>query len=117
VCAVVLLSGCMPKMTIEQMKEMMPKRPAELDQLNAFVGRWETEGQMTMAMLEEPVKTSGTNETKWDGDGWFIVNRGTCHMGDLDPMIGVETIAYDARAKKFRTSKQVGEHAIEWFAG
>lgn len=35
------LTGCMPKMTVEEMKAAMPQRPAELDHLNAFVGQWE----------------------------------------------------------------------------
>ena len=30
--------GCMPEMTIEQMREMTPERPAELDRLDAWVG-------------------------------------------------------------------------------
>ena len=49
-CAIVLSVvgtmnlGCMPKMTIAEMKAQMPKRPAELDRLNRFVGKWTGEG-------------------------------------------------------------------------
>ena len=44
-CACINLTACMKHMTIEQMKEKMPKRPAELDALNAFVGNWDFKGQ------------------------------------------------------------------------
>ncbi len=100
----VILSGCMPKMTIEEMKAMMPQRPAELDQLNAFAGRWEFEGEAKMAGLDEVLKTTGTNEAKWDGDGWFLVSRGTFRMGELGEMTGVEHWTYDTHDKKFRST-------------
>ena len=48
-CLAGLSWGCMPQMTIEQMRDAMPQRPPELDELNAFVGRWETTGEAHMA--------------------------------------------------------------------
>jgi len=36
-----VLTGCMPHMTLDEMKAQMPQRPAELDRLNAFVGQWQ----------------------------------------------------------------------------
>lgn len=104
ICALVVLSGCMPKMTIEQMKAEMPKRPAELDRLNAFVGTWDFEGTATMAMLDEPLKSSGWATTEWDGDNWYLVSRGVYSLEGLGEMKAIETWTYDAHSKKYRST-------------
>lgn len=98
-----LLSGCMPKMDLETMKQMRPKKPAELDKLNRLVGKWEFTGTCKMAGLDQELKSTGTNETKWDGDGWYLVNHGTFTMGDMGTFKGAEAWSWDAQAKKFRT--------------
>lgn len=102
--AIVLLSGCMPKMTMEEMKSMMPPRPVELDRLDAFAGEWDVEGEMTMAMIDGPIKTSGSNEAHWEGNRRYLVNRGKFGMGDLDPMEAIETWTYDAHSKIYRST-------------
>ncbi len=103
-CAPVLFAGCMPKMTIEEMKAMMPKRPVELDRLNAFVGSWEATGEMTMTGLDQPLKSTGTTESKWEGDGWYIVGRSAMNMSEFGDMQGVETWTYDTHSKKYRST-------------
>ncbi len=100
----VVLTGCMPKMTLDDMKAMTHQRPPELDKLNAFAGKWEFEGEATIAGLDEVLKTHGTNEAKWDGDGWFLVSRGTFNMAELGEMTGVETWTYDSHAKRYRST-------------
>lgn len=102
VCAVNM--GCMPKMTIEEMKQHMPQRPAELDRLNDFAGTWEWEGVSTMAMLDKPIKNSGTSVGEWSGDGWFLVSKAVFRMEGLDPMHGMETWMYDTKSKKYRST-------------
>ncbi len=99
-----LLVGCMPKMTLEEMQAMKPQRPAELDQLNAFVGTWDMTGEATMAGLDEVLKTTGTGETKWAGNGWFLVTNAKFDMDGFDSMEAVETWTYDAHSKKYRSS-------------
>ncbi len=103
-CAVLMLTGCMPKMTVEEMKAMMPERPVELDKLNAFVGEWEFTGEANFAFLEEPLQASGTNEAHWEGDNRFIVSRGVFTMGGLGEMTGHETWTYDTHSKKYRST-------------
>ncbi len=102
--AALVLSGCMPHMTLEQMKAEMPKRPAELDRLNAFVGKWQMEGEAQFAMLDEPVKITGTSESKWEGDKWYVVGRGVMRMADFPETQGLETWSYDIHAKKYRST-------------
>ena len=104
VAATVVLSGCMPKMTVEELKAMRPERPAELDKLNAFAGQWEWEGEVTMAGLDRKLRFSGKNEATWEGDGWYLVSREVGHMEELGETRGMGTWAYDVRSKKFRTT-------------
>ena len=99
-----LLVGCMPKMTLEEMKAMMPQRPAELDRLNDFVGTWDMTGEATMAGLDEVLKTTGVGETKWAGNGWFLVSNAKFEMEGLNTMEAVETWSYDAHSKKYRST-------------
>jgi hypothetical protein len=102
---VVALVGCMPKMTVEQMKAEMPKRPAELNHLEDLVGKWEGDGEVRMAMLDEPLKMHGVSEVTWgDPNKWFVVERGEYTMGPFDPMRGLGTWTYDTGAKKFRST-------------
>ena len=100
------LTGCMPTMTIEEMKAQMPQRPAELDRLDAFVGNWEYEGVVKSPMFKdvESLKTTGTSTYKWEGDGWYLVGRGTMCMEHFDDMQGVETWTYDTHSKRYRST-------------
>jgi hypothetical protein len=104
--ACVALTGCMPKMTIQEMKDQMPKRPAELDQLDAFVGKWQFEGDAHMDMIKdrESLKSSGTGEYKWSDDRWFLVGTGVMSMEEFDDMYSIETWTYDPKAKKYRST-------------
>ena len=56
------LPGCSPKMTIEEMKADMPKRPVELDKLAMFEGDWEYDGQANFAGLEQALEMKGTDQ-------------------------------------------------------
>jgi hypothetical protein len=102
-CVCVVLTGCMPKMTVADMKAQMPKRPAELDRLNAFVGKWQGDGEMKFANMDEPLKFSGTSEMKWEGDKWYIVGHGVMKLVDFPETQGLETWTYDISAKKYRS--------------
>ncbi len=99
-----ILVGCMPKMTIDDMKAAMPQRPGELDRLNAFTGKWVAEGTATMAGLAESLDAKGKNEAKWEGDGWYLVNRGSFSMGELGKIQAIETWTYDTYSKKYRNT-------------
>ena len=104
ITACMMLMGCMPKMTIEEMKTMMPQRPMELDKLNAFVGRWEFKGEADMAMLDEPIPSTGTGEIKWDDSKWFLVGDSVFKMEGFDDMRGHETWTYDTKSNRYRST-------------
>ncbi|MFQ5591412.1 MAG: DUF1579 family protein [Phycisphaerae bacterium] len=96
------IMGCMPKMSIEDMKAMRPRRPPELDKLNAFVGRWQWEGHGKIAGLDRPLRFTGERETQWEGDGWYLVTREVGNMEGLGESKLMAMWAYDARSRKFR---------------
>ena len=98
------LTGCMPKMDIEAMKEARPKRPAELDKLNTFTGTWKSTSEMTMRGVDEVLKGTGTGTAAWEGDGWYLVERGKYDMGELGKMEGLGVWTWDPKSKKYRTA-------------
>ena len=104
ITACIMLTGCMPKMTVEELKANMPQRPAELDKLNAFVGRWEFDGEGNMAGLDEALPTTGTGETQWDDSGWFLVGNSVFKLEGFDDMHGHDTWTYDTHSKKYRST-------------
>jgi len=99
-----LMTGCMPKMTIEEMRAMTPPRPVELDKLNAFVGKWKFTGETKMAMLDEAIQSTGSGETRWNDSKRFLIGNATFTMEGFDPMIGHETWTYDAHTGKYRST-------------
>ncbi len=104
VAACMVLSGCMPKMTIEEMKAHMPKRPVELDRLNAMVGTWEHEGVAKFACLDQALKTSGRSEMKWEGNRWYLVGNSDMKMESFDDTKACEIWTYDIKTRKYRSS-------------
>jgi hypothetical protein len=104
VFACVALAGCMRKMTIEEMKAKMPERPAELDRLDAFVGKWQSDGEAKFAVLDEPIKISGTSEAEWDDSRWFVVSREVFDMEHFGESNGLGTWTYDIHDKEYRST-------------
>jgi|GEM_PF-3910431 len=104
VFACTMLTGCMPKMTVEEMKAQMPERAAELDQLESFIGKWEFTGKASMSMLEESLETTGVSEYEWGGGQGFMIGRGAFTMHPFDEGYGVETWTYDSKAEIFRST-------------
>lgn len=101
----VALTGCMPKMTVEKMKEMAPKqKPSELDRLNVLVGKWEGDATSKVMGMEEKITGKGTSQIHWEGDGWILVERGEYEMKDVGKMKGIGIWSWDSRAKRYRTT-------------
>ncbi len=102
--ATVLLAGCVPSLTMEEVKAMRPERPPELDKLNAFAGNWEMKGEFRIAGLDELIEISGSAEAEWEADGWYLVSRFTLSPGELGDVQGQEMWTYDTHAKKYRNT-------------
>ena len=106
------LAGCASQMTAAEMQEIMSERPAELDKLNAFVGKWEMTSAAESEMQDEPLTASGTMEAAWQGDGWYLVQNAVFRMGDDVEMKGIEIWTYDRHSKKYRFTWVGGGGAI-----
>lgn len=94
----------MPKMTIEEMKAMMPERPAALDKLNMMVGTWAHEGTARFAAMDEPLKMTARTTAKMAGNGWYLVESGTYSMPGFDDMYGMTIWTYDMGRERFRVT-------------
>jgi hypothetical protein len=121
IAVVVLVTGCMPKLTIEDIRACIPEKPAELEQLNVFVGEWDFTGEMTITGLDQKLSYTGEGKADWEGDGWYLVSRGSGRMEELGDSHGMEAWTYDANGKQFRTaaisnSGSVGT-GIAWYDG
>lgn len=103
VLASVALAGCMPRMVVEEIKLGPPRRPPELDKLDAFVGRWEVAGEAIMPGLDRTQAFSGENEAHWEGQGWYLVSRGVSRMEAADAIEGMAVWTFDRRSGKFRS--------------
>ncbi len=101
--ASVPLAGCMPKMTIEEMKAEMPQRPAELDRLDIFVGEWESTGEVDFGFLDQTLEATSTMTCEWANDDWYLVCHEDAEMEELGKMKGTWVWGHGGRAKKYRT--------------
>lgn len=102
-CASVPLTGCMPKMTIEQMKADMPERPGELDRLDFLVGEWEYTGEADFGFLDQALEVTSTIACEWANDDWYLVCHEDAEMEELGKIKVTWVWSYDGRAKKYRT--------------
>ena len=102
VWVIAFVSGCMPKMTLESIKQMQPPRPVELDRLEMLLGEWETTGEVRMAVLDEPMRTTGSNIATWALDRRMVVEHASLDMGPLGKMTGMSIWSWDPTIKKYR---------------
>ena len=94
------LTSCLPEMTAEKLKEMMSKKPAELEKLNVFAGKWADIGKANILGLD--IETTFTSDTKWGGNGWYLVFTRNFTMEGFDDVEFVETWTYDQHDKVYR---------------
>jgi Protein of unknown function (DUF1579) len=77
-------------------------RPAALDRLNLFIGRWLTEGA-TVATPEVPsVRIIASDVYQWGPGGQFVMHPAYGRIGEQD-VGGLEVIGYDPTTDQFRT--------------
>ena len=96
------LVGCQP--SEEEMATMLkqPPRPAELEQLEAFIGNWSGDAEVKVAGMDEVQKSTGSHSTEWAVDKWVLVENWEHEMGEGNMMKGVMLTSWDRFAKKYR---------------
>jgi len=105
----VLMAGCSGfligcQASEEEMATMFeqPPRPAELDRLEAFVGTWKADVEVTMAGSDEVHTSTGQNTTQWTSDKWMLTENWQHQMGENDTMKGASLMWWDNNSKKYR---------------
>ncbi len=96
------LIGCQP--SEEEMATMMnqPPRPAELEQLENFVGTWKADFEINVEDGDEVEANSGQITRQWAADKWMLVENWEHHIGDGNTMKGVTLTSWDRFAGKYR---------------
>lgn len=95
-------TACMPKMSVEQIAAYQPERPAELDQLDMLLGEWETTGTIELAVVDEPITTSGRNKAQWTMDGRVLEDQADLDMGPFGRVTGKTLWTWDPSLQKHR---------------
>jgi hypothetical protein len=75
-------------------------RDPALERLNAFVGRWKTEGEIKASSYGPAGKIIGTDIYQWLLGGFFLVHRVDVRMGDQKNE-SIEIIGYDTSRKTY----------------
>ena len=99
-CAV----GCVPRLTIDDMKAMKIERPAETNRLSLFSGKWTSTGTARLAGLEDELVISGTSHGKWHSDRWYLVNEDVFTLGELGDMKALTVWRWDDRSRRYRST-------------
>ena len=97
-----LSTACLPRMTIDEIRAMQPPRPVELDRLEILLGDWVNEGEVSVAVLAEPMRSGGTNHAEWSLDRRTVVGHADLDMGPLGKMTGMSIWSWDPLIKKYR---------------
>lgn len=77
-----------------QASQRPPKPDPALKRLEAFVGKWNTEGQIKASPLGPAGNLIGTDTYEWLAGGFFLIHRVDVHMGDQKTE-SIEIIGYD----------------------
>ena len=77
-----------------------PKPDPALKRLDAFAGKWHTQGQIKESPLGPAGNLIGTDSYEWLSGGFFLVHHVDVRMGDQKNAT-IEIIGYDASAKTY----------------
>lgn len=83
--------------------EVTVVRPAELDLLQPFVGRWQQTGTIRIPGREETVEFRAGTAAGWECDRWFLLERGTFQIGSTQFGQGLAVWTWDPQSRMFRT--------------
>jgi hypothetical protein len=80
--------------------QQSPKPDPALKRLDAFVGKWNTEGQIKESPFGPAGKIIGTDTYEWLTGGFFLIHRVDVRMGDQTNE-SIEMIGYDALSNTY----------------
>jgi hypothetical protein len=83
-----------------QASQHPPKPDPALKLLDAFVGKWNTEGQIKESPFGPAGKLIGTDTYEWLAGGFFLIHRVDVRMGDQKNE-SIELISYNASSNTY----------------
>lgn len=97
---VIGLCGCEQPSLSEMMTR--PERPAALDKLDVFVGKWN--GEMTFMTPDgsEKMSSTGMTENRWMADGRIMMEEGEYRLENGEKMNSIAIYLYEPKTDKFR---------------
>lgn len=88
-------------MSNQKNSQQLPTEPnPALKHLDAFVGRWKTEGKIIATDDNPAVPIEGTDTYEWLPGGYFLIHRVDVRMGDKQ-IDSTEIIGYDPSTGKY----------------
>jgi hypothetical protein len=79
-----------------------PPRASELDRLDAFIGRWMTEGEIVGGAADESTRIVASDVYQWLPGRHFVMHPAYGRIGTAG-VGGLEVIGYDAGTGQFVT--------------
>ena len=80
-----------------------PKPGPEHKRLEAFIGKWMTEGETKAAPNAPPMRILASDVYEWVPGGFFVLHTAYGRVGDIG-VGGVEMIGYDPAHKNYRVT-------------
>jgi Protein of unknown function (DUF1579) len=77
-------------------------RPAALERLEVFIGRWITEGETSAGPNSAPTRIVASDVYEWAPGGHFVMHPAYGRIGQVG-VGGLEVIGYDPSTDQFRT--------------
>ncbi len=91
----------MTQQTIETLIRSLQLTPtAEIQRLQLFVGKWNTEGETHASANAPAVKITGMDTYEWMSGKFFLFHRADRHIGD-EALNTIEFIGYDASSQMY----------------
>ncbi len=82
--------------------QQAPTRPAELDLLDLFIGKWINEGETVASPEVGAIKITTSDIYEWLPGKFFVLHTAYGRIGQID-VGGCEILGYDSGSKKFRS--------------
>ena len=86
--------------TDAQVSQQTSTQDPALKRLDAFVGNWNTKGEIKESPFGPADKLIGTDTYEWLAGGFFLIHRVDVHMGDQKNE-SIELIGYDASSNTY----------------
>jgi len=77
-----------------------PKPGPELKRLDAFVGKWNAEGQAQASPYGPAGKLTSVDTFEWMPGGFFMIHRWDVRQGGVE-IKGMEVLGYDSQSKVY----------------